>query len=65
MEEEDKDRPEGRPGSSDVFPLSGMSGLSFDPIFLVLLLLLLSSHFSAVGPVSCRLSRNFFKLFVL
>ena len=29
--------PEGRPGSSDVSPLSGISGLSFDSTFLVIL----------------------------
>ena len=58
-------QPEGRPGSSDVSPpLSGISGLSFDSIFLsalllfcLVLLLILSSP--------CLLSRNFFKLFFL
>ena len=31
--------PEGRPGSSDVSPLSGISGMSFDSVFLSALLL--------------------------
>ena len=61
--------PKGRPASFDVSSLSGISGLSFDSVFLsaVLLfcvvLLLLSFPFSAFGPVSCLLSRKCFKLF--
>ena len=61
--------PEERLGSSDVSPLSGISGLSFDSTFLsalllfcLVLLLILSSHFLCFGPVSCLLSRNVFKL---
>ena len=51
------ERPEGRSGSSDVPPLSGMLGLSFDSIFLfapflfcLVLLLLLSSPFFRCWP---------------
>ena len=51
--------PEGRPGMSDVSLLSGISGLSFDPIFLfpvlffyVRLSLLCLVPFSAYGPFS-------------
>ena len=51
-------------------PLSEISGLSFDSIFLsalllffLVLLLLLSSSFSAVRPVSCLLFRNVFNFF--
>ena len=49
--------PEGRPGMSDVSPLSGISGLSFDstllsPLFFFCLVLLpfLSYRFLPAGP---------------
>ena len=44
--------PEGRPGMSDVFPLSGISGLSFDSTLLSPLFLLpfLSYRFLPAGP---------------
>ena len=61
-------QPEGRPGSSDVSTLSGISGLLFDSIFLWSLVILPSpvAHsvfllVSAFGPVCCLLSRNVFK----
>ena len=51
--------PEGRPGMSDISPLSGISRLSFDsPVlspllfFSLVLLLFPSCHFSANGPFS-------------
>ena len=56
-------RPKGRPGSSDVSPLSAISGLSFDSTFLSaallfcqVLLLILSSPFSYFPEMSL----NFF-----
>ena len=61
---------EGRLGISGVSPLFGISGLSFSSSFLsavllfCLVLLLLSSLFSAFGPLACLLSRNFFYLFL-
>ena len=66
--------PEGRPDSSDVSPLSGISGLFFDSIFLILsapllfflvLLLILPSPCFCFWPSLRLLSRNFFKLFLL
>ena len=58
--------PEGRPRTSDVNSLCGISGLSFDspypfPFFLfcLVLLLFLACHFSANGPFS----RPFFFFF--
>ena len=51
--------PEGRPGMSDVTPLSGISGLSFDPtllspllLFCLVLLLFPSYLFLPAGPFS-------------
>ena len=61
--------PEGRPVVTDVSPLSGISGLPFDSIFLsavlllcLVLLPLLSCRFSPFGPVPCLLFRNVFNL---
>ena len=63
--------PEGRPGMSDISPLSGISGLSFDSPFLSLLLffclvllLFLPGHFSANGPFSLYFSRKLLKYFL-
>ena len=53
--------PEGRPDSSDVSHLSGISGLWFDSIFLSAPLLFCLLLVSAFGPISCLLSRKFFK----
>ena len=58
--------PEWRSGASDVSPKAGISGLSFDSIFLSLLLfclVLLLLPSSPFGPVSSLLSRKFFELF--
>ena len=61
-------QPKGRPGSSDVSPLSGIPGLSFNSIFLsaplLFCLILLSRSFCLllVSALGLR-SRNFFELF--
>ena len=62
--------PEGRPGMSDVSLLSGISGLSFDSLFLSLLsffclvlLLLLFCHFSANGPFSWLFPKKLSNIF--
>ena len=62
--------PEGRPGMSDVSPLSGISGLSFDStllsplLFFCLVLLLFSCYpFLPAGPFFWTFSRNFFNIF--
>ena len=57
---------------SDVSPLSGISGLSFDSpllsplLFFCIVLLLFLSYlffFLPVGPFSCTFSRKFFQFF--
>ena len=60
--------PEGGPGMSDVSPLSGISGLSFDPtllsplvFFCLLPFLFLSCHFSSHWPI--LLGLFFFRIF--
>ena len=62
--------PEGRPGMSDVSPLSGISGLSFDStllspllFFCLVLLPFLSYSFLPAGPFFSTFSRKFFKIF--
>ena len=62
--------PEGRPGMSDVSPLSGISGLSFDStllypllFFCLVLLLFLSGLFLPAGPFFRTFSRKFFSIF--
>ena len=57
-----KHAPKGKPGMSDITPLSGISGLSIDSPFLshllffwLVLLVFLSCHFSANGPFSWAL----------
>ena len=46
-------RPKGRPGSSDVSPLSGNSGLSVDSVFLSALLLFLVLLLFLASPLFC------------
>ena len=62
--------PEGRPGMSDVSPLSGISGLSFDStllspllFFCLVLLPFLSYRFLPAGPFFSTFSRKFFNIF--
>ncbi len=62
--------PEGRPGMSDVSPLSGISGLSFDStllspllFFCLVLLPFLSYCFLPAGPFFSTFSRKFFNIF--
>ena len=62
--------PEGRPGMSDVSPLSGISGLSFDStllspllFFFLVLLPFLSYRFLPAGPFFYTFSRKFFNIF--
>ena len=62
--------PEGRPGMSDVSPLSGISGLSFDStllspllFFCLALLPFLSYRFLPAGPFFSTFSRKFFNIF--
>ena len=62
--------PKGRPGMSDVSPLSGISGLSFDstllsPVlfFCLVLLPFLSYCFLPAGPFFSTFSRKFFNKF--
>ena len=65
--------PEGRPGMSDVSPLSGIPGLSFDStlpsllLFFCLVLLLFLSYFFFLpaGPFSLNRSRKIFNIFFL
>ena len=61
--------PEGRPGMSDVFPLSGISGLSFDStllslvLFFGLVLVLFESYlFSDCWPILLTFSRKMFSI---
>ena len=67
-----KTTPKGRPGMSDVTPLSGISGLSFDStllsplLFFCLVLLVLpflSYLFLPTGPFFCTFSKKFFTIF--
>ena len=62
--------PEGRPGMSDVSPLSRISGLSFDStllspllFFCLVLLPFLSYLFLLAGPFFWTFSRKFFNIF--
>ena len=62
--------PEGRPGMSDVSPLSGISGLSFDStllspllFFCLVLLPFLSYCFLPAGPFFSTFSRKFLSVF--
>ena len=62
--------PEGRLGMSDVSPLSGISGLSFDStllspllFFCLVLLPFLSYRFLPAGPFFSTFSRKFFNIF--
>ena len=62
--------PEGRPGMSDVSPLSGIIGLSFDStllspllFFCLVLLPFLSDLFLPAGPFFYTFSRKFFSIF--
>ena len=63
--------PEGRPGMSDVSPLSGISGMSFDStllspllFFCLVLLPFLSYHFLSAGPFFSTFPRKFFNIFI-
>ena len=62
--------PEGRQGMSDVSPMSGISGLSFDStllspllFFCLVLLPFLSYRFLPAGPFFSTFSRKFFNIF--